>query len=203
MSAWLGRSRHADSVSVAVCGRSMRSPVRAGTCRFVSGRKSRSSKPRAGEFARSLETSAVTRELSPVNYGATRLLESGGVTIGHQSPVESRHGRASAESGEAGCQPAVAHYVQERLSGEISASRGTAIAGPATGKWTGRNKPHRKDRAWVQAWSPEQIANHQACVFGPVALCVCRGRVHGARPGRTSRLKRPLVGGAGMAASTT
>jgi hypothetical protein len=25
--------------------------------------------------------------------------------------------------------------------------------------WKGRNKPHRKDRRWVQAWSPEQISN--------------------------------------------
>lgn len=50
-------------------------------------------------------------------------------------------------------------YVQARLSGQISTPDGRAIAGPATGEWTGRNKPHRKDRAWVQAWSPEQIAN--------------------------------------------
>jgi IS30 family transposase len=25
-------------------------------------------------------------------------------------------------------------------------------------KWSGRNKPHRGDRRWVQGWSPEQIA---------------------------------------------
>ena len=25
--------------------------------------------------------------------------------------------------------------------------------------WQGRNKPHRGDRRWVQAWSPEQISN--------------------------------------------
>ena len=31
--------------------------------------------------------------------------------------------------------------------------------GARAGPWTGRNKPHRKDRAWVRAWSPEQIAN--------------------------------------------
>ncbi|MFF1414597.1 IS30 family transposase [Streptomyces sp. NPDC058289] len=55
--------------------------------------------------------------------------------------------------------PRLHAYVQERLSGEISTPGGTAIAGPVTGAWTGRNKPHRKDRAWVQAWSPEQIAN--------------------------------------------
>jgi hypothetical protein len=50
-------------------------------------------------------------------------------------------------------------YVQEPLSGQISTPGGTTIAGPATAVWAGRNKPHRKDRAWVQAWSPEQIAN--------------------------------------------
>ncbi len=55
--------------------------------------------------------------------------------------------------------PRLHSYVQERLSGQISRPDGTPIAGPATGPWTGRSKPHRKDRAWVQAWSPEQIAN--------------------------------------------
>ena len=55
--------------------------------------------------------------------------------------------------------PRLHAYVQERLSGQIATSGGMPIAGPVTGSWTGRNKPHRKDRAWVQAWSPEQIAN--------------------------------------------
>ncbi|MFB8773977.1 IS30 family transposase [Streptomyces broussonetiae] len=55
--------------------------------------------------------------------------------------------------------PRLHAYVQERLSGQISTPGGKAISGPATSGWTGRNKPHRKDRAWVQAWSPEQIAN--------------------------------------------
>ena len=55
--------------------------------------------------------------------------------------------------------PRLHAYVQERLSGQITTSGGMPIAGPVTGSWTGRNKPHRKDRAWVQAWSPEQIAN--------------------------------------------
>ncbi len=48
-------------------------------------------------------------------------------------------------------------YVHERLSGQISRPDGSIVAGPP--RWTGNNKPHRKDRAWVQAWSPEQIAN--------------------------------------------
>lgn len=55
--------------------------------------------------------------------------------------------------------PRLHDYVQERLSGQISTPGGTTIAGPTAAGWTGRNKPHRKDRAWVQAWSPEQIAN--------------------------------------------
>lgn len=55
--------------------------------------------------------------------------------------------------------PRLHTYVQERLSGQINRPDGTPITGPVTGKWTGRNKPHRQDRAWVQAWSPEQIAN--------------------------------------------
>jgi transposase, IS30 family len=48
-------------------------------------------------------------------------------------------------------------YVQQRLSGEIRDGGGTVI-GPDGPAWKGRNKPHRGDRAWVQAWSPEQIA---------------------------------------------
>ncbi len=55
--------------------------------------------------------------------------------------------------------PRLHTYVQERLSGQISRPDGSVIVGPATSAWTGRNKPHRNDRAWVQAWSPEQIAN--------------------------------------------
>jgi hypothetical protein len=55
--------------------------------------------------------------------------------------------------------PRLCEYVQERLSGQISRPDGTPVVGPATGRWTGRNKPHRRDRAWVRAWSPEQIAN--------------------------------------------
>jgi IS30 family transposase len=55
--------------------------------------------------------------------------------------------------------PRLHAYVQERLSGQISRPDGTPITGPKPPRWTGNNKPHRKDRAWVQAWSPEQIAH--------------------------------------------
>lgn len=50
-------------------------------------------------------------------------------------------------------------YVLQRLSGQIRRSDDTIVAGPRSPRFTGNNKPHRKDRAWVHAWSPEQIAN--------------------------------------------
>jgi IS30 family transposase len=55
--------------------------------------------------------------------------------------------------------PRLAAYVQERLSGQIRTPGGTGISGPQPPRFTGNNKPHRKDRAWSWAWSPEQIAN--------------------------------------------
>ena len=49
-------------------------------------------------------------------------------------------------------------YVQERLSGHVHGPDGTPVNGPVTEPWKGRNKPHRQDRQWVMAWSPEQIS---------------------------------------------
>lgn len=54
--------------------------------------------------------------------------------------------------------PRLAEYVQDRLSGQISDPTGRVVPGPAAPAFTGRNKPHRKDRSWVKAWSPEQIS---------------------------------------------
>jgi IS30 family transposase len=48
-------------------------------------------------------------------------------------------------------------YVQDRLAGVVHTPDGEVV-GPAGPDWKGRNKPHRKDRRWTQAWSPEQIA---------------------------------------------
>ena len=50
-------------------------------------------------------------------------------------------------------------YVQERLSGKVGHPDGTEVAGPQVPAWKGRNKPHRKDRGWATAWSPEQISH--------------------------------------------
>ena len=49
-------------------------------------------------------------------------------------------------------------YVQDRLSGVVQGADG-GVVGPVGPAWKGRNKPHRGDRAWVQGWSPAQIAN--------------------------------------------
>jgi IS30 family transposase len=50
-------------------------------------------------------------------------------------------------------------YVQNRLSGAVRRRDGTAVPGPWTPPWGGRNKPRRQDRRWVTAWSTEQIAH--------------------------------------------
>jgi IS30 family transposase len=49
-------------------------------------------------------------------------------------------------------------YVEERLSGKIHHPDGVTVEGPQARAFKGLNKPHRGDRAWVRAWSPEQIS---------------------------------------------
>jgi IS30 family transposase len=49
-------------------------------------------------------------------------------------------------------------YVQDRLAGAVRAPDGRAV-GPVVAVRKGRGKPHRKDRPWTHAWSPEQISN--------------------------------------------
>ncbi|MFB0633306.1 IS30 family transposase [Streptomyces sp. AB3(2024)] len=50
-------------------------------------------------------------------------------------------------------------YVQERLAGSVRRPGGTIVSGPETKAWKGLNKPHRQDRRWATAWSPEQISH--------------------------------------------
>jgi len=50
-------------------------------------------------------------------------------------------------------------YAQDRLSGTVRHPDGTAVPGPTVPAWKGRNKPHRQDRQWTTAWSPEQISH--------------------------------------------
>ncbi len=48
-------------------------------------------------------------------------------------------------------------YVQDRLSGAITARDGSRVPGPKV-PWTGRRHGPRKPRRWARAWSPQQIA---------------------------------------------
>ncbi len=50
-------------------------------------------------------------------------------------------------------------YVQDRLDGSVRRPDGTTVTGPWTPAWKGLNKPHRQDRRWAIAWSPEQISH--------------------------------------------
>jgi IS30 family transposase len=55
-------------------------------------------------------------------------------------------------------------YVQDRLSGAVKTPNGRVV-GPPGPEWKGRNKPHRGDRRWVEAWSPEQISQRLTVDF--------------------------------------
>ncbi|AZQ78148.1 IS30 family transposase [Flaviflexus ciconiae] len=50
-------------------------------------------------------------------------------------------------------------YVQERLAGTVRRPDGSVVEGPTPPAWKGLNKPHRADRRWSLAWSPEQISH--------------------------------------------
>jgi len=56
-------------------------------------------------------------------------------------------------------------YVQDRLSGRVRHPDGTEVCGPGVPGWKGRNKPHREDRRWATAWSPEQISHRLVVDF--------------------------------------
>jgi len=56
-------------------------------------------------------------------------------------------------------------YVQDRLAGQVRRPDGTIVPGPRPPAWKGLNKPHRQDRRWSTAWSPEQIAQRLKVEF--------------------------------------
>lgn len=53
--------------------------------------------------------------------------------------------------------PALRAYVEDRLSGQISAPDGAVVPGPDV-RWTKRRSVRRQHRKWATAWSPEQIS---------------------------------------------
>lgn len=50
-------------------------------------------------------------------------------------------------------------YVQDRLAGSVRRPDGTIVVCPTPPPWKGLNKPHRQDRRWSTAWSPQQISH--------------------------------------------
>ena len=56
-------------------------------------------------------------------------------------------------------------YVQERLAGNVRRPDGRIVLGPDLPAWKGLNKPHRQDRRWAIAWSPEQISHRLKIEF--------------------------------------
>ncbi|ODU02850.1 MAG: integrase [Pseudonocardia sp. SCN 73-27] len=55
-------------------------------------------------------------------------------------------------------------YVEDHLAGVVRDAEGRVV-GPTGPRRTGRNKPHRGDRGWVQGWSPEQISHRLKAEF--------------------------------------
>ncbi len=116
--------------------------------------------------------------------------------------------------------PKLRAYVQDRLAGEVCDANGRTV-GPEGTPWIGRNKPHRGDRRWTRAWSPEQISNrlrvdfpddetmrisHEAIyqalyIEGRGALK--RELVHCLRTGRALRVPRARAAFDGMGARDT
>jgi hypothetical protein len=56
-------------------------------------------------------------------------------------------------------------YVRNRLAGNVRRPDETIVPGPKTPPWKALNKPHRQDRRWSTAWSPEQIAHRLKVEF--------------------------------------
>ena len=60
--------------------------------------------------------------------------------------------------------PRLREYVQQRLASEVRLADATSVSGPVA-PFIGRNKPHRKDRRWATAWSPQQISERLRLEF--------------------------------------
>jgi IS30 family transposase len=85
-------------------------------------------------------------------------------------------------------------YVQQRLNGHVERPDGTIVKGPVTKDWNGRGKPHRQDRRWVVAWSPEQIANRLIIEFpGDLSMRISHEAIYQALYVGRGGLKRELV----------
>lgn len=160
-SAWRRRSARAGSTTLAACHHSICAGSPRGRYLSFSEREEIALLKVQGngvrEIARTLGRNAgtISRELR--RNAATR----GGKPEYRASVAQWKADMAAKRSKVAKlvAHPRLRAYVEDRLSGRITGPDGVVISGPEPARFTGRGKPHRKDRAWPWAWSPEQISN--------------------------------------------
>src|SRR5688500_13624707 len=114
--------------------------------------------------AKGLGVRAIARELKRDPGTISRELRRNAATRGGRSDYRATVAQWKAQtaarrpkSAKLASNPRLEDYVQTRLSGQLQRPDGTVVAGPPT-TWKGLNKPHRADRRWATAWSPEQIS---------------------------------------------
>lgn len=74
--------------------------------------------------------------------------------------MEGPAGRQAAQGAKLAGDERLREYVQQRLDSTVRSADGAVVAGPDAPRWKGRKtKPHRADRRWATAWSPQQISN--------------------------------------------
>ena len=100
----------------------------------------------ASTISRELRRNAATRATNPLYRATTAQWKA---EIAAKRPKEAKLVR----------NPRLREYAQDRLAGNVHRRDGTVVVGPTTTPWKGLNKPHRQDRRWSTAWSPEQISH--------------------------------------------
>src|SRR5690625_2542576 len=117
-------------------------------------------------YAKEMGVREIARALGRDPSTISRELRRNAATRGRT--LEYRAGVAQWKAQEAAKRPKVAklasnprlrQYVEGRLGGVIRGEDGRVVTGPSTPPWKGLGKPHRADRKWFTAWSPEQISN--------------------------------------------
>ena len=121
--------------------------------------------------ARGLGVRAIGRELQRDPSTVSRELRRNAATRGHKVEYRATVAQWKAQTAarrpktaKLATNPRLQEYVQTRLSGQLQRPDGTVASGPPT-TWKGLNKPHRADRRWATAWSPEQISRRLVLDF--------------------------------------
>ncbi len=129
--------------------------------------------------ARSPVGSGGHRRRSRGSCAATRRLERSVWSIGRRSRSGTPSGALVARRSRSSSPTSVcAQYVQDPARRRVVSCPDGRVVGPPGPKWNGKNKPHRGDRRWVQAWSPEQIANRLPVEFPHDGLHADQPRGH-------------------------